>query len=94
MKSIAAQKEELLLACQIQRETLQLEWNLLQYRWNRFQSASRLVPQAFKWAAPVLGFLIARGLGRSVGTAGGKLSKAVLLYKAWQWGRLLLKRAR
>lgn len=95
MKPLAERKQELLVACAIQREMLQLEWRLIQVKVDRWQGYWRKVPQALPFLAPAVGWFMARRWKHSSRShpPSGKPSKLFLLYQAWQWWRLLRRRS-
>ena len=92
MKPLSVRKNELLAACEIQRQMIGLEWGLVQLHFYRLQGAVQRIPKAWKWAAPLLGFIMARGLRRTPRRAGWIPPKWVILSALWQGWRLWRKR--
>ena len=93
MKSLSARKEELLMACDIQRQMLRLEWSVIQVHVHRIQGACQRIPRAWKWLTPVVGFLLARRSRRGSRSAGWATAKWVILYQLWEGWRRWRKRS-
>jgi hypothetical protein len=81
LRSLAARKQELLLASDIQRQSLQLEWGMIQLRLSQLKRISVRLPALWMVAVPLAGFLMARKLRRATGllAKGGVL--VVALFK-------------
>ena len=95
MKPLAARKQELRVACALQREMLRLEWRLIEVKIGRWQGYWRKVPKALPLLAPVVGFVMARRWRSPArtGSRSNRSSRLLLLYQAWQWWRLLRRRS-
>ena len=91
MKALATRKAELLLACDLQRQMLELEWGLIQLRLQGIRGVCQKLPATWTWLAPVLGILMARQLRRAPRRVSWAPAKWLILYKLWQAWRLWRK---
>ena len=87
LKQLQARKRELLLESDLNRQVWRVEVGRLCLRAEKFQRGFDWASSAWKWAAPVAGFLVARKLKRTAGAfAQGSLLTTALktAWKFWQ----------
>jgi len=87
LKQLQVRKRELLLESDLNRQVLRVELGNLSFRVRRFQRGYDWASTAWKWAAPLAGFLFARKFGKTAGVfAKGSLLLTALRagWKAWE----------
>ena len=88
IETLQARKRELLLESDINRQVLQLEADQIRFDVKRWKQSYGWVPSAWKWAALMAGFLMARRFkrARSLGAKGSMVW--MFIRKLWQaWGK-------
>ena len=87
LKKLQVRKRELLLESELNRQVFRLEVGRLRFRAEKFQRGFDWASNAWKWAAPVAGFLVARKFKKTAGAfAQGSLLTTALstAWKFWQ----------
>ena len=86
LRELQARKRELLLESELNRQILRLELNQICLRADRFKRGFDWAQNAWTWAAPIAGFLVARKFK----TAGSAFAKGSFLITAVQTGWKML----
>ena len=87
LKQLQTRKRDLLLESELNRQVLRVEVGRMRLRAERFQRGYGWAHTAWKWAAPVAGFFVARKFKKTANVfAGGSLLATVLrtLWKVWE----------
>jgi hypothetical protein len=86
MNTLQDRKRDLLLESELNRQMLRLECHQVQMRFNRIRES--WVHNAWTWAAPLAGIILARRFNKSSGFLAKGSLVATLLHRAWDfWQR-------
>ena len=87
LKQLQARKRDLLLESELNRQALRVELGRMRFRAEQFQRGYGWAYTAWKWVAPLAGFLMARRFKKTASVfAKGSLLATVLrtLWKFWE----------